>query len=49
MATVRLHQATDHPHLIVYCNDDACSFIFKTKYGMTKHLEKKTFKNNEAK
>ena len=40
MATVRLHQATDHPHLTVYCDDDACPFIFKTKCGMTKHLEK---------
>ena len=44
IATVRLHQATDHPHLTVYCDDDACPFIFKTKCGMTKHLGKKHLK-----
>ena len=44
LSKVRLHQAMDHPHLSVYCDDDGCPFIFKTKCGMTKHLEKKHLK-----
>ena len=48
VSKVRLHQATDHPHLSVYCDDDGCPFILKTKCGMTKHFEKKAFKNIEA-
>ena len=47
VSKVRLHQAMDHLHLSVYCDDDGCPYIFKAKCGMTKHL-KKTFKNIEA-
>ena len=44
VSKVRLHQATDHLHLSVYCDDDGCPFIFKTKCGMTKHFKKKHLK-----